>query len=312
MTTGLPARRAMRVICFCSPGTFSTGISTPRSPRATINASTRSKISPRRLIACGFSILAMTAARPRVIFLASAISSGRWTKESATQSTPASRPASKSERSFSVNAENGTVVSGTLTPLRSDSFPPTSTRVRMRWLSASMTTSRSLPSSRRSVWPGSMAAKISGCGRCTRWASPGAGSASSAKVSPLVSVAGLAAKLPTLSFGPCRSSRIPIGRLCSVSTSRIAAVSSRMRAWVVWLMLMRKTSAPASNRLAITRRSEEAGPRVATILVRRRRRISCGFGTEASGRPAGQPSEASAASARAIAGAASAFGRPIR
>src|SRR5215470_28663 len=38
-------------------------------------------------------------------------------------------------------------------------------------------------------------------------------------------------------------------------------------------MLMRKTSAPARNRLAIMLRSEEAGPRVATILVRRRRRI---------------------------------------
>src|SRR5712691_449843 len=38
-------------------------------------------------------------------------------------------------------------------------------------------------------------------------------------------------------------------------------------------MLMRNTSAPARNRLAITFRSQDAGPRVATILVRRRRRI---------------------------------------
>ena len=44
--------------------------------------------------------------------------------------------------------------------------------------------SRTLPSSSSSVWPGSMAAKISGCGRCTRVASPGAGSASSTKTSP--------------------------------------------------------------------------------------------------------------------------------
>ena len=35
-TTGLPAARALRVIFFCRPGTFSTGISTPRSPRATM------------------------------------------------------------------------------------------------------------------------------------------------------------------------------------------------------------------------------------------------------------------------------------
>src|SRR5262249_41110820 len=50
---------------------------------------------------------------------------------------------------------------------------------------------------------------------------------------------------------------------------------------------MRKTSAPAWNRLAMTRRSEDAGPRVATILVRRRRRISCGFAPAASARAAG-------------------------
>ena len=40
-TTGLPAARALRVICFCRPGTRSTGISTPRSPRATISRPTR-------------------------------------------------------------------------------------------------------------------------------------------------------------------------------------------------------------------------------------------------------------------------------
>src|SRR6476469_5024650 len=62
-TTGLPTRRAVRVICFWMPGTFSNGISTPRSPRATINASERSTISSSRSTACGFSILAITAAR---------------------------------------------------------------------------------------------------------------------------------------------------------------------------------------------------------------------------------------------------------
>ena len=102
---------------------------------------------------------------------------------------------------------------------------------------------------------------------------------------------GLLAKLPTRSFGPCRSTRIPIGRPCSASTARIDATSSRMRSCVVWLMLMRKTSAPAWNRLAIMLRSEDAGPRVATILVRRRRRISFGFaaaGAGGAGRPRGR------------------------
>ena len=133
-TTGLPARREVRVICFCTPGTFSSGISTPRSPRATISASVRSMMSPSRVTACGFSIFAITAARPRVIFLASAMSSGRWTNESATQSMPASSAASRSERSLGASAEVGMVVSGRLTPLRSDNLPPTSTRVAMRLL----------------------------------------------------------------------------------------------------------------------------------------------------------------------------------
>src|SRR5271165_1556081 len=49
-------------------------------------------------------------------------------------------------------------------------------------------------------------------------------------------------------------------------------------------MLMRKTSAPAANRRPITLASEEAGPRVATILVRRSRRISPHYLVSASGR----------------------------
>ena len=204
-------------MCFCTPGTFSSGISTPRSPRATISESARSMISSRRYTACGFSIFAITAARPRVIFFASAISSGRWMKESATQSMSASSAASRSERSLSARAENGMVVSGKLTPLRSDSFPPTSTRVTMRLGSTSVATNRIFPSSRRSVWPGSTAAKISGCGKCTRAASPGARSVSSVKVSPLARAAGFSAKLPTRSFGPCKSTRMPIGRACARS-----------------------------------------------------------------------------------------------
>ncbi len=53
-TTGLPARRQARISCFWMPGTASSGISTPRSPRATISASDSSMISSMRSIACGF------------------------------------------------------------------------------------------------------------------------------------------------------------------------------------------------------------------------------------------------------------------
>src|SRR6185437_13663201 len=95
-------RRASRVICFCRLGTRSSGSSTPRSPRATISASEASRISGSRSIACGFSILAITAARPRISFLASVTSSARCTKDSAIQSTPVTSAASRSARSLGV------------------------------------------------------------------------------------------------------------------------------------------------------------------------------------------------------------------
>ena len=176
-TTGLPARRQARVISFCTPGTFSSGISTPRSPRATISASARSRMSSSRVTACGFSILAITAARPRVIFFASAMSSGRWMNDSATQSMPASSAASRSARSFGASAASGTTVSRQAHALavRQSCRRPRRAR-RCAAGSSRSTTRRSLPSSIRSVSPALMAAKISGCGRWTRVASPGVGS----------------------------------------------------------------------------------------------------------------------------------------
>src|SRR5439155_13385908 len=51
--------------------------------------------------------------------------------------------------------------------------------------------------------------------------------------------------------------------------------SSRILSCGVWLILMRNTSAPASNSLRIIALSEEAGPSVARILIRRRRLIAC-------------------------------------
>ena len=78
------------------------------------------------------------------------------------------------------------------------------------------------------ISPGMAAAKISGCGSSARVSSPGAGSASSVKVAPLRSVTGPDLNLPTRSLGPCRSTRMPIGRPNSVSTARIAATRARI------------------------------------------------------------------------------------
>ena len=132
-------------------------------------------ISSIRAMACGFSILAITSARPPAIALTSATSSGRCTKESAIQSMFSSSAALRSARSLSVIAEVGIVVSGRLTPFLLETRPATSTMVEARAGSASATRSITLPSSISTRWPGASDVRISGCGSCTRAASPGVG-----------------------------------------------------------------------------------------------------------------------------------------
>ena len=114
----------------------------------------------------------MIQARVPMRARASSMSSGRCTKDSATQSTPIARPKSRSSRSFAVSGEIGSSTLGTLTPLRSEIGPPTTTVVSAKsapWLS---TRRRSLPSSSSSSVPAWSAAKISGCGSGARRASP--------------------------------------------------------------------------------------------------------------------------------------------
>ena len=221
------------------------------------------------MIAIGFSILAMIAARSPISLRASSMSSGRWTNDRATQSAPRSRPNSRSRRSFAVSGDSGMIAPGMLTPLRSESLPPTFTRV-TAWRSSQRSTSRrSLPSSSRSCRPGAMTAKISGCGRHTRRVVPGAGSRSRRNAAPALSSTGPCANVPMRSFGPCRSISTPIGRPAFSSTARIACIRLRWSAGVPWLKLRRNTSTPAWKRALIAAGVELAGPSVATILALR-------------------------------------------
>lgn len=220
-TTGLPAARAVRRIRRWIVGTSSAGISTPRSPRATMTASAPSMIASRCSIADGFSSLAMTFARPPDRARTSATSSGRCTKDSATQSTPRSSAKARSMRSLSVRADSGSTAPTMLTPLRSSRRPPVSTRAVAVAAAASSTTRRSLPSSIRSSTPGASAAKTSGCGRGIL--SPSASSAKRTR-SPVARSRGPPGTWPMRSFGPCRSARMPIGL-------PVARSSSRMMPW---------------------------------------------------------------------------------
>ena len=71
-------------------GTCSGGISTPRSPRATITASESATMASRCSMAEGFSSFDITPARPATMPRISSTSSGRCTKDSAIQSAPSS------------------------------------------------------------------------------------------------------------------------------------------------------------------------------------------------------------------------------
>ncbi len=170
--------------------------------------------------AAGFSSFDRTAARLPMISRACVTSSGRCTNDSATQSAPISSAKSRSRKSFSVSAGIGSTTSGTLTPLRSDSTPPVTTRVRMDLPSLPNTARRSLPSSSSSDWPASITSNSSGCGRQTRCALPGVGSRSSVNSLSGFSTTLPSANTPTRSLGPCRSARMAIGRPALRSISR--------------------------------------------------------------------------------------------
>ena len=129
--TGMPCRRARRVMSFWALGTCSSGISSPRSPRATITASHAPRISSRCSSASGRSSLAMRrhvgAARSAISRRACRRSAAVWTKLSATMSTPSARPNRRSSMSFGVMADAGSGTPGALMPLCSPSSPPSTT-----------------------------------------------------------------------------------------------------------------------------------------------------------------------------------------
>ena len=91
---------------------------------------------------------------------------------------------------------------------------------------------------------------------------------------PASSIAEPPLNLPTRSLGPCRSNRIVVGRRSSFSSARIASTSVAFSAWLPWLMLIRKASAPASISLRIISGLLDAGPSVARIFTLRARGLS--------------------------------------
>ncbi len=195
-------------------------------------------------------------------------------KDSATQSTPVASTASRSLRSFSVSAPTGSSVSGRLTPFLSEILLPATTVQTIALPSLDTALSCSLPSSISSRSPASTDDRISGMrqmnarrvarrrivvereGLAERQLDAAVGELADAQLRPLQ--VGEDADRPA--DDPLRR------RGCGRPASCIDA-------WSVWLMLMRKTSAPASNSFLIVSVSDDAGPSVARILTLRLRLI---------------------------------------
>ena len=199
--TGLPAARQARMIRRWMVGTCSGGISTPRSPRATITASARATISSSRSTAAGFSSLATRetgrppAAEPRPDPPAAA-----------RRTTPPSRRPARGRRRDRPGPSRSGPRPATRRQPRSPPCGPTAGRptrpARWRVAPAFSTSSRILPSSSSSCTPGARAAKISGCGNGTRSASPGAWSRSNRRRWPSASRIGPAPAGRRAAWGP--------------------------------------------------------------------------------------------------------------
>ena len=109
-----------------------------------------------------------------------------------------------------------------------------------------------MPSSISSRSPGPTAANSSGCGSSTRCASPGSCHRGRGRTSrPSPACAEPPSKLPTRSFGPCRSNTIVVGRLQFLFERADGFDQLGFLLWSPWLMLMRNASAPAIISLRI-------------------------------------------------------------
>ena len=130
ITTGLPALLASAIILFCTEGTCSCGISTPKSPRATITPSNVLMISSRYSKASHFSIFAITGTSTPFSFSiesTTSLSCGERTNDNATQSVPSSMANVKSVISCSVKEGMSNATPGKFMPLLFLTFPPITT-----------------------------------------------------------------------------------------------------------------------------------------------------------------------------------------
>ena len=212
------------MIFFCTDGTSSSGSSTPRSPRATMNASKASTIAYRLSMACGFSSFAITGtwrSSESMTARTPSTSLALRTKDRATMSTPWRRAQRRSRSSFSLSAGTLTGTPGRLMPLWSDTRPPTITSV-ITSVAVTSTALSSIAPSLIRIWSPGLTSSVRVCSVVdARSAVPGTSSVVITNRAPGTRKASPSMNSPRRILGPCRSARMPIGRLAARAASRI-------------------------------------------------------------------------------------------
>ena len=167
--------RALRIIIFCSAGTFASPTSTAKSPRATIRPSEASRISSKFGMASARSIFAIKSASPpalRINSRAIYISALVLGKDTARKSASNSAAVMMSAMSLAVKAAAESPPPSLLMPLRSESLPPCSTtHSSVSWVTSN-TRMRILPSSNNKISSLTTSLIRSGKSKPTRSSSP--------------------------------------------------------------------------------------------------------------------------------------------
>ena len=258
---------------FCRWGTSSIGKSMPRSPRATMTPSAAASSSSRWSTAARVSILAMSlgpsgpsASRTR------ASSSGVRTNDIATQSA-CRATLSISSRSSSVGTDGSHRSDGRWAPGRPWIRPPLRTTARTSPPDTSTTTSVTVPSPSTTLHPGLTMSTRCSSSTVMRSGPLAPSPATSTTRSPSARKAPPSGKGPVRTLGPGRSARTPTVRPRRSAVSRTRAMRARCSSAEPWARPRRTTSTPASSRSARTSGLSDAGPRVATIFVRRMGRV---------------------------------------
>ena len=268
--TGLPNRLARAMIRFWRMAISSMGISTPRSPRATMSPSAASSTSSIRSRMEARSTLAMmngwwprAAAALRTAWMSAAQLTNDWL----TASTPCSRANSMQARSWAVKAEMPRSMPGRLSPFFERRVPPTTTRV--------CTRSPSTVSTRTWMRPSLMNRTSSGrttrgsSGRLTETSSrlPTSWRLVRVKRLPTLSSTGSSARVPMRIFGPGRSAMMATGRWVARAASRMRRMISPWARKSPWEKLRRAMFMPASSIFSSMSGESVAGPMVQTSLV---------------------------------------------